>query len=258
MRKWVTIVFVILLAVFVGGVVLIVPRSWSEEPVYRGKPLGFWLAQEDAGVEIDAVRAVGTNAIPFLLKRLRANDSSLKLGLIKLANKQRYIQFPYVPASELNKEGMDGFHFLGRSASNTVPELIRIFQANISPSSMTNTCRALAYIGPDAKAAVFPLLVRAQDADVDLRTDIYWTLGCIHEKPEVVVPVLITALSDTNTWHRMMAASSLGCYKSAANSAIPALTVALEDQDQNVRNYAATAIARINSEPDAKTSLWFH
>ena len=63
----------------------------EREPVYQGKSLSFWLQGYIQGgsyigvwpePEVDeAVRQIGTNAIPALLHMLRAHDSKLKLAL---------------------------------------------------------------------------------------------------------------------------------------------------------------------------------
>lgn len=57
------------------GVAFIVCPRWPKEPVYQGKPLTQWIVEaHDVGIfeqteETDAaMRAMGTNAVPFLLK----------------------------------------------------------------------------------------------------------------------------------------------------------------------------------------------
>jgi len=80
MRKRVHIALAVLLAALLAVVGWQVMRR--QEPVYQGKPLSSWLiasattgspeAQEQANA---AVRQVGTNALPTLLRMLRAKDS---------------------------------------------------------------------------------------------------------------------------------------------------------------------------------------
>ena len=49
------------------------------------------------------LQQIGTNAIPTLLRMLRARDSSFKLKLISLAQKQHFIKFDFVPAGQRNR-----------------------------------------------------------------------------------------------------------------------------------------------------------
>ena len=68
------------------------------EPSYHGKPLAVWLRTYGSSRSSpqsrewreadDAVRHIGTNCIPVLLRMIAAKDSRLKLGLGALAKKQ--------------------------------------------------------------------------------------------------------------------------------------------------------------------------
>src|SRR5215469_11736120 len=81
--------WVVLLALL-GGLAWEVLRTKDPpEPVYQGKRLGEWLAGYNGpSPETDeVVRRLGTNAIPTLLRMLRAKDSQLAAGLVKLVRK---------------------------------------------------------------------------------------------------------------------------------------------------------------------------
>src|SRR5690242_12224993 len=71
------------------------------EPSYDGKTLSYWLAQYEgigsAGADTkepkaiesrEAIRHIGTNALPTLLRMLRAKDSRVKLVLVNLIERQ--------------------------------------------------------------------------------------------------------------------------------------------------------------------------
>ena len=105
------------------GLVLLVGTRHRDEPVFEGKTLSFWLRQyrstsisgntgaADPALNeqaAKAVRAIGTNAIPALLRMIRARDSSLTLKLLGLAYKQHQVRIPYRSAYEQNIEGADG------------------------------------------------------------------------------------------------------------------------------------------------------
>ena len=86
MRKRVHIALAVLL-VALGGVI-----GWQvlslREPVCEGKRLSFWLrsysSDGDSPVADEALRTIGTNAIPALLAMLQAKDSTLKMKLVAL------------------------------------------------------------------------------------------------------------------------------------------------------------------------------
>src|ERR1041385_1155084 len=102
------------------------------EPLYKGKPLSFWLvncatARGDTGQRSEADSAlskVGTNAIPVLLRLVRAKDSTLKIQIRRLSQQLHVLAFDFVPASIKNSAGLYGFIRLGSSACDAVPDLI--------------------------------------------------------------------------------------------------------------------------------------
>src|ERR1700722_4378595 len=97
------ILFSALLVMLLGGFAwwLLLPS----EPSYQGKPLSAWLQEyrvdrmgsPDAD---EAVRHIGTNAIPALLQMLRASDSPLKTKCIELFDQQYFIKVKITPAWE--------------------------------------------------------------------------------------------------------------------------------------------------------------
>ncbi len=71
---------------------------------YLGKPLRYWVLHADPvtgegwrGPE--AVRALGTNAIPTLVRMLHEDDSRLQIGWHELLAKQHFIKDDWHPAS---------------------------------------------------------------------------------------------------------------------------------------------------------------
>jgi hypothetical protein len=88
-----------------------IESQFTDEPVYGGKSLGEWLKTHDADGNFskeaeDALRQIGTNAIPALLARLV------------------YVQPPYgLRAFEINIDAVTGFIVLGDQAKPILPEL---------------------------------------------------------------------------------------------------------------------------------------
>jgi hypothetical protein len=188
--KWLAVLLGV--AFLVGGWVWLAP---PREPICEGKPLSYWLQDDDRRVVVgsgpilyyrtraspdrnprktgspwtdyvrltneacQAINRTGAQAVPTLLRMLRANDSSLKMKLLQLAAKQSIIKIQFTPAEVLHRRAQTGFFVLGAAASNAVPDLIQLCDRNLSPSRRLGAVDALGCIGPPASSAV-PALVR--------------------------------------------------------------------------------------------------
>jgi HEAT repeat protein len=167
---------------------------------------------------------MGTNCIPVLLRMICAKDSTLKVRMIALAQKQHLIKIRFVPAADKNVEASRAFIVLGDAAKDAVAELVKAYAEDVSLQSRGAIADALAWIGPSAKPAI-PLLLRAAtNSDSQLRANALWALGEIHAEPSLCVPRLINALGDSNSWAQLCAAHALGRFGADASAAIPSLT----------------------------------
>jgi hypothetical protein len=262
MRKGFRIlILAVILAVAAGMAWL--ATSQPGEPVYQGKRLSLWLQEYPSNSvrTVEAVRAIGTNSIPTLLRFLREDDSSLKYRLLKLLRKQKLFKIPYTSARICNQEALHGFQTLGSSASNAVPELIRIYVRNMSPDSEWTTAQSLAFIGPAASNAVPALLGRVSAMKVMTRTNqmeficALFALGQIHAQPEVVVPALTELLRARDNLTPFEAAIALGEYGPAAKPALPLMIKYYDTQsDKAMKAQVAEAIRKV--DPKAAEEAW--
>jgi hypothetical protein len=196
MGKRIRVALAVMFVVLVGliGWQMAQPR----EPMYQGKPLSFWLKdyarlvfrvplstnatasvmvkeQEEyirkqltGREELDgAVRQIGTNAIPTLLRLLRLKDSALKLKLLALAQGQHIFRIQFTSAESWNEAASTGFQLLGNKAHSAVPALIQIADDKISSPSQRCALVSLAAIG-DGDETVPTLLRYATNADARL------------------------------------------------------------------------------------------
>ncbi len=271
-RKKRGIILAAVLAVL-GGLLWLLFFSGPPEPVYQGKRLSAWLegyagqigtVRDVTTEEADnAVRHIGTNAIPTLLRRLRARDSALTHLLHDLAMSQSFVRIRYFPAVNRHEQAVMAFKVLGAEARDAVPELTRIFEENISLDSRFSTAEALGAISPDAKVALPALVKVAADTNAAdevarlVRLCVIETLGQIQAEPELVVPALTKALNDPDSRFRKEAAAPLGRFGPVAKPAVPVLFKILEHQDWTTRHAAAAAIKQIDPEAAAlrKTEL---
>ncbi len=226
-----------LLAAVLGGFIWLMLRPSQPEPTYQGKPLSFWLEGFDQGnykisrpwrttpptwEEADeALRKIGTNAIPTLLRILQERDSEFKIKIVGLLQRQHLIRIPF---ASLYREdtALHGFNILGPAASNAVPRLIEIFESDPFPFPKQAIPVILGHIGPTALPAIPSLLRWITHTNGFVRNNVIFALRRIQGNPTLVVPALIKCLKDPDVFVRAQAARGLGSYGKDAQSAVPA------------------------------------
>lgn len=253
------------LVIVVAGILL----AWAwmpsrpEEPVYQDKTMREWLKAyvvSDSGTEahsqsMAALRKIGTNGIPTLLRMIQTSDSSLKVKLQAFAEKQRFIKSNFEDPKVMRNLADWGFYVLGENAKGAIPELLTLAKKPNGTEGRGHGIIALGYIGPSAKAAVPVLLAIASDATDRDKGDAIRALGFIHSYPESVVPFLESCLTDPVEVFRARAADALSKYGEAAKSSVPALITMLADPSAYVRHYSTNALKRIDSGAAAKAGI---
>lgn len=178
-----------------SGWLLFHPR----EPKYDGKPLTYWLkAYNDISTwrtwQSDyAIQQIGTNAIPFLLRELQANDSKLKKWFRERAWDHYYrlhLQPGDFPSDEERQErASEAFHALGPIGRPAVPALILIYRQNGSDDFQNVILNALGNIGPAADEAVPFLLQELNTTNEERRAIVERVIQSIHGRPDLVLPL---------------------------------------------------------------------
>jgi hypothetical protein len=224
-----------------GGLAWLVLHTKPEpaNPAYKGKRLSEWIAVYDPAntnrarqlmqETQDAIRQMGTNSIPYLLRMLEHSDSPLKVKWMRLLQKQSLVKVEYIPEMNRYERAAMALEVLGPRAKDAVPELVRIFDQNPSANAKMSIGRVLGLMGPYAKAAVPSLLREAAGTNALARANALFALGRIHANPEEVVPVLVkAALQDPDHTTRISAMSGLLLFGPAAKAAVPELVKYLE------------------------------
>ena len=135
-------------------------RSTFSEPTCDGLNLTEWLDRiahppmswsgEDTNHPLDvaqrAVRAIGTNAVPTLLRLNRARDSRITIALADLLDKQSLARFSFSRAATLNDYAYYGFQTLGTNAQTAIPSLLNDLHAE-DPALRRRAAIALHLIG---------------------------------------------------------------------------------------------------------------
>jgi HEAT repeat protein len=243
-------------------------RSQQHEPSYQGKSLRAWLDEalrygrnweaSDAG---DAVRKIGTNAIPDLITMLAKKDSFVVSSLVIFWNRNldripiwvRQPSWFRNQAAVQNYEGEIGFEILGSKAEQAVPALMKLYEQNISPQSREDTRRALFAIGPTAQRLALPLFLQsAASSNAAVRETGVWAISEMSENQSQVVPVLVNALTDSNLMTRLIAAKGLARFGTNAQEAVPILTQLLNDNNRRIRDSAGDALNKIAPKAASK------
>ncbi|MCL5099004.1 MAG: HEAT repeat domain-containing protein [Candidatus Omnitrophica bacterium] len=218
------------------------------EPVYQGKQLSDWLQDLCHGQSAqlrdqakNAIRQIGTNAIPTLLDMVRARDSRLKLKFMQWTSRQSMVRFRFQPAMVLHTEAVTAFSVLGPAAIPAIEPLAEILGHSETAFTAAN---ALAQLGSNS----VPILVQALTND-DWRVRYAAATAFTSEVPDeqTVVPALVASLKDGNPNVRIMAARSLANIGQDPDRVVPALMANLDDPIPDVRASTARALGRFGS-----------
>lgn len=298
MNRRLRVLCVISLIAFSGGLVwwVLSPR----EPVHQGKPLSVWLdahskslyLQEENGINTAeeqhgqraAIRQIGTNAVPYLLKMLLIKDSWIKSSAIRLLTKQSFIRTRPRTDIEYHNMALAGFQALGPIAKPAVPALIDLLNdsyfrygaalclGTIGPAASVavpmlipwleeedvalrySAANALGGIGRATPEAAPALLKHLNDTNEFVRDSVKLALGKLHVGPEIVVPILIQELQTGRRLSRSKI-RALGAYGVEAKQAVPVLLELYRSTFADLELDIANAIKAIDPEAAAKAGV---
>jgi HEAT repeat protein len=264
LQKKFRIGLVLVLALAVIGLLFYALRT--NEPSFQGRALSQWLSDienakgdREAESGMNAVRQIGTNAIPYLLSMMRAEDSKLKETAITLVARLHIYKIRIANASGKHVRAWIGFQALGPQATSAIPELKALAS---NPEIVRFATRALVNINPTGVEAATPglqstnALIRRETAGtlgilglVRFRTNASPAqLGLLQTQADIVVPPLIRALNDSDELTRARAAISLGLLGQKPEIAVPALIKNLSvTNGWRVPSSAAKALGRFGS-----------
>ena len=229
----------------------------KDDPSFGGHRLSYWLRQSIAshrspfGLRLtqdaaNAVRALGTNAIPPLLTRMRSPYSAggrraaaLEwLGAHRLAELSTFLW----PKSYQPINGVLGFEALRSRGAPAIPALVQMLS---NPEDRAFAEKALVAIGPEGMEALRQVLRTNSNqvlrANVLLSLPITPVLSRDNSLAQLVATPLI---EDLDPMVRTSAAQVLGAFTNLPDVAIPALARAVSDKDGAVRSAAADALLR--------------
>jgi len=155
-----------LVVALLGVLLWTVSNTGEREPVYQGKTLTCWLSDFWPGRKATrekleqnrfAVRQIGTNAIPILLRWISAEDGPFKQKIVTWISDHPRFPFRLESSVDKNMLALSGFSILGKSqASAAIPALVEIVKTGggerSGPNDVTFAMMALADV--DRETAV--------------------------------------------------------------------------------------------------------
>jgi len=242
------------------AVIVIVAWPREREPVYKGKKLSEWLARSMRGDREadDAVRKIGTNAIPYLFKWVSGESSEWNRTLSRISSRvPTWIgnrAYSFLAGEEGHGEdlGLHGFEVLGSVASPAVPELVRrLSDTNDVANARVVWAFALARIGKDGLPA---LLGKLEDPDAQERAVAVVAIGLMRPSNAAsAIPALVSRLEDEDYTVAQSAVRAIGNLAVAPEIAVPALTDNLRYENGVLEFLVVRSLAAFG--PEAKDAV---
>ena len=254
----------------------------EREPAYKGKRLSEWLELWGSSGDEDemrnaeaAIRQIGTNGIPFLLKWIRYEPRTGKQPMqalveklpVRLRSNRLVYRFMQNRTERRADEAEMGLAILGPQATSAIPELTRQMNNYGKTNCALSAMRSLGCIGsaalptlmaaaedqrcPCRFAAVatiamnfrgtnglpaLPVLVRcAGDPDPRVGRASILAMGALKLEPQTIIAALTNRLHDPRPDIRTAAVYALGAFKEQARELLPVLSEAFKDRDVGVR-----------------------
>ena len=207
------------------------------EPAYQGRTVRQWMRRHPREY-VPAMQAIGTNAIPFLLRELMASDNSLKRWGEERFRRMLDIPPPWETARSRQYHGFLALQILG---SNAVPAMLEaVFQAPRRAGDEDRIwaiASALAGMGSPAEARSV-MATALQSADLTRRT---YAAGMYADLD--VSRRLIQLTTSEDPVQRAAATRALIIWRTNEVEVVPALISRLDDEHAAVRRVAIDALA---------------
>jgi hypothetical protein len=146
--------FFIVAACIVGAIIGLLLWPSKREPQYNGVSLSLWLVRYDSGIKaqdeaVDAIRHIGTNALPFLLRWIQ-HENGWKDSLGK-----KLLNWPVVGRNHLAhrliwsmtsqraNSAVNGFRILGSQANPALLELQHLADNPKAPETAIRATQSL-------------------------------------------------------------------------------------------------------------------
>ena len=244
-KLWLTVGLIAFLSGLLVIVLVVNPRG-PREPEYHGRKLTRWLDDLDDHSPIKqtnaivAIRQMGTNAVPFLVQMLRARDSRFRTRCIDLLERQHWIDFHFHYAYQKHSIAFLALAYLGPDAKAAIPDVAGSLKTGqdglMAPLVLSRIGRPAV---PALEDALTSSNVYARQGAID---------GLARLADPSSIPNLLAALKDPNWLIRFSTAMALRRFSDQASVVVPALTNSLDDPDYRVQVEAARTLGSFGAD----------
>ncbi len=204
---------ILLAFIFIGVAILLsLPEA---EPSYEGRRLSVWLddanpiiGEEAKKLAHVALIAIGTNAIPHLLKMVLAHDSFPKQKLAEFSVWQSVVPwtYHYSPAALFQRRAVTGFRELGWEAASAIPAVTRLLK---SPDIQIRR-RAVMILGSiaqndDPTARLLLAMAKNTNEPASVRAGAIEVLAAWTNRVDQLLPFFLESMRDSNDRIRALA-----------------------------------------------------
>lgn len=212
---------------------------------YQGKPLseclkGFDAAQSSAeyAVAQEAIKAMGTNAVPVLVSYLRRKDPPFYEHWVNLIYKLR-VKADVNYAADWKRRAAHGCGALGGEAEAAFPALM---EAMDDPGAAWDVGNGLSRMMPKSVPVLTNILATGNERARARAADNLVTAWSHPSAEAMARTALLGALKDSDRGVRMAAASALHYWNTNLDLIVPELVRLLSDPDPSVRGNTATTL----------------
>jgi len=287
----------LLIAVLFAALLVVLTRE--REPEYGGRKLSEWVLglradSADAREQSrEAIRAIGTNAVPYLVKWVRYemplwprtwHDSDV----VRVRHFERFCNRFCKRNDSLQIGAIDAFRELGPKAAAAIGELSRLLNQPNHCASGDVAGHVLPYLGKEALPPVLAALTNQQRIlservapimehfGTNARPDVPVIIQCLCDsnqlvawyaprilvhcklQPDDLCPILTNFLRGSRSPCRVNFIDALSSFPEEAAPAVTILVESLRDVDEKVASHAARALGSLHDPsviPVLKQSL---
>jgi hypothetical protein len=233
------------------------------EPVYQGKRISEWLdnwAANNQNSAVSAISAIGTNALPYVIRNVARNDSKFERKYRELQAKMPATLQKVFPRPKPLLKPINGSNALICVGSDAIPIAIGLLKHS-SPSVREAAASSIGYLRKKyagAAQAIPALTVALGDRTKEVRFFALLSLRDMGPEASNAVSAIRGVLANSgippqtnDVYVRAAAALALGKIGPVATNALPDLRAALHEPNPYFRGQAAVALWRISGDVDA-------
>src|SRR5712692_3461380 len=179
----------VLAVALLGGLVWMLSRP--AEPAYQGKPLSAWINEYNGRpgdtnqAALVAIREMGTNAIPALLKIIKSDDPPFQRMMSELNRKQSMVHFPVREPWQRRWAASFALYAMGTSAKSAFAALTNLL---FHPNARFNSSAPAIALAGMGSEGLPPLLAAITNQNAGIRVSAANGLGWERSDLNIVVP----------------------------------------------------------------------